>query len=374
MRPSRRLLHSNCAIVVLLLVLLSNATLAQNSSAPGQAVQSMQAAPATQAELPAKWNEAVRALAGKIASSVHPQRTIALDVRNLSSLSAQDVTTIRLALESELKQRQFRILSPDSTSTQVQVTFSESTETYIWVAKIQRGQGDEREPQVVIVAVEKAMGRPGGEKTDSLSLNRKLIWEQVDKILDFAIIDSAPGSSSQLLVLEPEKLVFYRGDSARRELERMVSIPHSMPWPRNVGGWIDTRMNLAHIPGVVCSGDFLQPESVRCKPSDPRRDARPEIIYKIPDREGVDTAAFVSICGEGLALLATGTGDWTQPDSIQGYVTVNGRPAASGAPIDMDSPVMWLYRDDVVGSARAVVRNLKTGNYEAYIVTATCSH
>jgi hypothetical protein len=316
----------------------------------------------------------VRTLAARIASEAHPQGTIALDVRNLSTISSQDAMSIRLTLESELKQREFRILPRGSTDNQVQVSLSESAETYVWVAKVIRAQGDEREPQVVMVTVERAVNGRGEEKTDSLSLNRKLVWEQRAKILDFARAGSSPESFSRLLVLEPEKLVFYRADGTRWEMERALPIPHTKPFPRDIGGWIDTRMNRVYVRGMVCGGDFLQPESVRCEPADPWNDVRPQLRLKIPDREGVDTVTLGSICGENLAALATGKGDWTQPDSIQGYVSFDGHITASGAALEMDGPVMSLYPADTLHSARAVVRNLKTGNYEAYLVTATCSH
>jgi hypothetical protein len=87
----------------------------------------------------------------------------------------------------------------------------------------------------------------------------------------------------------------------------------------------------------------------------------------------VDTATIGPACNRDLAALATGTTDWTQPDSIQGFVSESGRMKESGVPIEMDGPVLAIYPSESLGSARAVVRSLKTGNYEGYIVTATCS-
>lgn len=372
MRPPRRFLPLFSAIFLCLAIAARGGVcLAQ---APQQTQAGVQAAQQADGALPTKWNEALRALAEKIASEAHPQRAIALDLKNISSLDAQDVTRIRLALESELKQRQFRILSSDSAGSHAQVTLSESKETYIWVAKVQRGQSDEREPQVVIVGVEKVVDGPSGKNTGSLSLSEKLVWEQGAKILDFATIGNSPESLSRLLVLEPERLIFYHGEGAGWEMERIVPIPHSAPWPRDVSGWIDTGKGRAYIRGIICDGDFFQPESVRCEPSDPTHDTRPELRLRIPDREGVDTATLGPICGEARAVLATGTGDWTQPDPIQGYVSADSQVAVSGAPIEMDGPVLALYPTGALGSARAVVRSLKTGNYEAYLVTATCSH
>jgi hypothetical protein len=112
---------------------------------------------------------------------------------------------------------------------------------------------------------------------------------------------------------------------------------------------------------------------VHCGSSDPTHDTRPELRIKIHGRENVDTATVGPICGKSLGALATGTNDWTQPDSIQGYVSEDGQIVESGVPIEMDGPVMSIYPMEAAGSARAVVWNLKTRNYEAHIVTATCS-
>jgi hypothetical protein len=74
-------------------------------------------------------------------------------------------------------------------------------------------------------------------------------------------------------------------------------------------------------------------------------------------------------------VLASGSGDWTQPDTIQGYLLeeFEAQAAASGNSLGLDGPVMDILADGRQLAARAIVRNLKTGKYEAYIVTATCS-
>jgi hypothetical protein len=74
-------------------------------------------------------------------------------------------------------------------------------------------------------------------------------------------------------------------------------------------------------------------------------------------------------------VLATGKGDWTQADFVQAYeMDTSGRAAAvlTGSPVAFAGPVMALWWTGTNGGARAVVHNLKTGNYEAWVVTASC--
>jgi hypothetical protein len=48
--------------------------------------------------------------------------------------------------------------------------------------------------------------------------------------------------------------------------------------------------------------------------------------------------------------------------------------ATAGDAIQVNGPVIALGQEQDVSAARAIVHNLKSGNHEAYIVTATCSH
>jgi hypothetical protein len=81
-------------------------------------------------------------------------------------------------------------------------------------------------------------------------------------------------------------------------------------------------------------------------------------------------------CRDEMILFYTGEGDWTQADFIQGYLmkAIPLPMVPSGGATQFDGPVISLQPDIETSAARAVVHNLKTGNYEAYIVTATCSH
>jgi hypothetical protein len=323
-----------------------------------------------QAASPAVLNAGVRTLTEKIVEAVKPSRAISLEIKNISSLGAADVEAIRKALEAELQTEGLRI---GSSGVAVEVTLSENVESYIWVAEIRRNSKEERGPRIAIVSIPRELREIVNEPKELLVLSQRLVWKQDAKMLDFAIVANPSASFSRLLVLGTEGLKFYRADGARWELERDVLISHSITWARNVSGWIDTHENRAYVRGVVCDGDFRQPESVRCGPSD-QNEARPELRFKIQGRENVDTATVGPVCGESLAILATGTADWTQLDSIQGYLSRGGRIVESGVAIETGGPVLSMYPNEAPGSARAVVWNLKTGNYEGYIVTATCNH
>jgi hypothetical protein len=77
-------------------------------------------------------------------------------------------------------------------------------------------------------------------------------------------------------------------------------------------------------------------------------------------------------CGQKWQLLATHSGDWTEPDSIQAYEIVDRQPVAVSSAVDFPGPVTALWEGDTPAQAHAVVRNLSSGMYEAYVLSLTC--
>lgn len=91
--------------------------------------------------------------------------------------------------------------------------------------------------------------------------------------------------------------------------------------------------------------------------------------FVIVDGLGSELATVQTKCGDGWQVLTTRPGDWTEADAIQAYEIQDHQLVPVGTAVDVPGPVMSL--DD---SGIAVVRNLKTGKYEAFNITITCGH
>jgi len=355
MRPSRGLpLRFQAALVVLFFIAVPFATPAQNSN-----------------PLPQPWNDAVAKLADDIAGDVSPLNPLSLEAKNLSGLAPSDVAIVRGALESELKKRSFHLVHATTVAatarpeTSLQFTVSEAAEGYLLVAEIRSGSEPDGVAQVAIVLAPKSPPGTNGQSNETLSLETRFVWQQPGKFLDFILLPvTAGGSPSLLAILEPERLAYYRPEDGSWRFIQAIPIRHSSR--RDLMGAIDNDGKSVSLYDVVCAGDLAQPETVKC------------VATGYPLRSGVypvmgDEAQIGSPCEGRAAYLETGTGDWTQTDSIQGFQSTGQQSAASGAPIETLGPVMSLRSGAIGGTARAVVYNLKTKNYEAYIVTATCS-
>ena len=213
------------------------------------------------AQIPPEWDKALDSLADKIGAAAKPAKTLSLNVRNISSLSGTDVAGLREELVAYLAALKFRITEKPPSDAQLQISFSESAEDYVWVAEIRRG--DARE--VVMVSAARDVFKNPTSARPSITLQRKAMWEQAGKILDFGLVpDAVADGGSTLAILEPDKLSFYEYRSGEWQLTRGVAIARSRPVQRDVSGRIDLPAGKAELPDAECSGNFQRPETVTC--------------------------------------------------------------------------------------------------------------
>ncbi len=319
------------------------------------------------AQFPPDWTNALGSLADKIAAVTKRGEELSLQAKNISSLSAADVDSLRQLLVTDLSRRNRRVVTESSADAALQVTFSESADGYVWIAQILGGDKE----NVVMVSVA-APNQKASTTEASLTLHRKLIWEQDMKILDFGILqEGMADGSSTLIVLGTDKLSFYGSQDQGWKLARTVDLAHGRAAQRDVRGRLDLKAGKAELPGAECSGDFQHPETITCANittiGDPETPMQP---IAIQGRSVEDYAVLKGHCGDDSLTLASGTGDWTAPDFIQGY---DGRNlSAATQPIQVPGPVLELRRNDDGKSGRVVSRNLKTGVYEASLVSVSC--
>ncbi len=320
------------------------------------------------AQIPPEWNKVLESLADKIAAAAKPAKTFSLNVKNISSLSGTDVASLREELVADLAVLKFRITEKLPSDAQLQLTLSESAEDYVWVAEIRRG--DAR--VVVMVSAARDVVKNPTSAGPSVTLQRKAIWEQAGRILDFGLVpDIATDGGSILVILEPDKLSFYEHRSGEWQLTRAVAMGRARPVQRDVSGRIDLPAGKAEVPDAECSGNFQHPETVTCG-SAAAYDAA--FVTKPLSVQGhtVDSyAALAPACGIGPLTLISGPGDWTEPDFIQAFGLKNQGDAVSEK-IQFQGPILALWGSDDGKSARVVSRNLRTGEYEASIVSVSC--
>jgi hypothetical protein len=376
--------------------------------------------------LGADWGAPARSLAQEIAAVTGPG-AVALEVNNRSSLRPAEVEQARGALAAELAVLGVKIVESGQ-AVNVRVTFSENAQSYLWIAQVNQGGGDEK---VLMVSVPGARTAGSFGPSSPLNIHRALLWSQQSPILDATVLPG--GNPEHLLVLDGEKVALFSGEGGQWRPEQAFPITHARPWPRDLRGRIVfNREHLfdVYLPGVVCGAVLSSPLSMACHEADdpwplgagssgvrgffsPARNfftgvvapgigkqnafapfysaaALPRAQYVLWALAAVDgsvhlvdgvndvtprlpwgseIAGVKSNCGSGWQILAsarTETGD-----SLRAYEVMDREPAPVGIATEFNGPLNALWSKDD-GSAVAVERNPDTGKYEAYSVAVIC--
>ena len=386
----------------------------------------------TQGPLPFAWNEAVHALAGKVAPALSQSHTFAIEVNDVSTTAPVDLATAGRALADELTILGGRLVDAASAEAHVKVTISKGADAFLLVAEIATSTAT----QTVMVPV--AGDEPvGAQPGPTPSLARKIVWQQQRPILDFAQQD-IDADHPVWYLLEPERIEMYEfsGGSQIAHESRTLGRAFASRDPRGRISVTDATHVTTYLAGMQCDTAWTPSFGVQCKEipgqqwpmgavnwgfESPRNYFSGNMIFSNsietkfpafysaaspspetsgPNRSrwviaeidgqtqlvggsaeatanftgwGSDVVTLAPVCGSEWQVLATGAGDWTQPDRLQLYEITDQRAVAVGQPLDVPGPVMSLWPAADGKSARAVVKNLETGFYEASIVTPSCS-
>ncbi len=267
------------------------------------------------------------------------------------------------------------------------------------------------------------------------ALQSKLIWEQDDPILDFALTDVSGGATPSLLVLESGRIVLFRLQGQNWVQQQIASLPVPDFAQRDLRGRLlfERTMFTLYVPEVSCTGFAPKSLTLECAKEDfwdffstgelsaggarvERRNffsklnlygigagdfpdvfttvglgpnnhpqwlvAATDGLARLYDESGEllvtftgwgsDFAAIETDCGSHWQVFATRASDWTEPDAVQAFEFVNREAVAVSALVSFPGPITALWTPTEGNSANAVVHNLKTGKYEAYTLTLSC--
>jgi hypothetical protein len=223
---------------------------------------------------PNPWQDPARELAKKIVAVTGPRQTLALTVRNISSLSDSEVAAVRLALEAELRAAGLRLAavvppassrrpSPESAAApELRITLSENVQGLLWIAEVPRD--DSRD--VAMVSLPRTAAPTPSATTQMFVLESKFLYEQDEPILGFAVLDSQPsGAAPTLLVLDSVKLSILQFEKERWTVLQSELLPKSILAsrdPRGVG--ILGNQFAFFLAGTYCVGSTQPALKMQC--------------------------------------------------------------------------------------------------------------
>jgi hypothetical protein len=367
---------------------------------------------------------AANSLVQDVLSRAGNPAAVALSFENVSSLSLEAQESAKAAIMAGFREAGVRLVKPDLALAEVEITFSEDWQSYVWIAMVQQGPGR----QMVMKRLPRAE-RAGPQHAPTLTLRKLSVWQQEMPILDFYV------DNQNLVVLEPEQISAYTRDNGQWRLRSVLGVTHSQTWPRDLRGRLQVNGHevSAFLPGTRCIGSLSQP-ALDCNASDdpwpldqgalvaffssrrnffngilsgPRAGAavapffsaaawtssdQPHWLFTGTDGRarlyqndlsspaavfsgwGSNLAALHSSCGSGWQLLATAPADNAGPDTLQA-IEIAGREAQTVSPaMDLSGAVAAMWTSGKNGDAvNVVMQSPVTGKYEALIFTVSCN-
>jgi hypothetical protein len=366
---------------------------------------------------------AARELARRTAAFAGRGALVSVTWRNVASLDSAAAGQARAAFESSLEEAGVRV-SEIAPAVEVQITLSENESQYLMVEETRKGE----EKQVWIAAWKR--GAPRAAPALEAALEKKLVWEQDEPILDVAF------PAAGLLVLSPANVTLYAQANGKWEASKYVGLTPGKPWPRDLRGHLraNGKSFQAFLPGLACGGSIEPALTMDCHAADEpwvlesgsralllanfaaarnyfdgrvttqsgnRKTVPPFfsaasvedqgrtswVLSQVDGRSqifdaawqptglavpwGSDIAGTDAHCGGGSQVLATRTADSGEPDTVQAFAVVNQAATATTGAVDFPGPVTALWPSGGT-SVLAVTRDLRTGGYAAYLVTVVC--
>ena len=317
----------------------------------------------------ATLEDSAKELARRISSAFPVRDVVSLKIGNISSLQPDEIARIDQALRSELQDRGIHTSASGSANVSIFVTLSESLKDFIWGAQIHQGDSS----KVVLITVPRAFVNQTDPARMPIVLQFEKFWEGPDRILDGGLIPGPTGIRWRVLLLPDGVEINELGNNAVTH----VAVPSAQPFTREPRGSLALVGNavIAALEPHVCTVSLETRTLGECHSSDAPASARDPIellpLARLNPEKMGQAVLTRNQCGKDQQFLATGAGDDTQPDSIQVFESQGSRTFPVSDPVYFAGPVIALHSAGYIPTA--IVRNLKTGHYEAYRLSLSCS-
>jgi hypothetical protein len=314
--------------------------------------------------------ESAQELARKIEAALPARDDVTVEVRNLSSLMPEELARVEQALKVELQSRGVRAPLNGAATVSVLVTLSENLRSFVWTAEIRQGDAS----RVVLMAVPRSLENRAASHAMPTTLRSERFWEGPEHLLDAGIVPDSRGGAWRVLLLPDGVVIQETGNGVFSKVE----IPSAQTSTRDPKGSLALLGDavVAKLEPQVCTVMLETRTLAECHSALVPPSARDPLdlgpsASLLPEKES--RAVLVrNQCGQNQQFLVTGGGDDTQPDSVQLYESQGLRSFPVSDPLNFAGAVVALHAYGPDPTATGIVRNLETGNYEAYRLSISC--
>jgi hypothetical protein len=215
--------------------------------------------------------------------------------------------------------------------------------------------------EVRLVTFPRATFRVASLPVAPVRLEKQLVYQSSDRILDVSSLGSGDSSSLVVLTYQNGGLDVLRVDSSGA-MQQSVSLTSAGPLlsrdPRAEIS-VQSDANSVILPAKSCQFTWASPADAKCHPA------------KLAWRE---STVLTPSCGAGGWKLLTDGSDWTTGDLLQVVPESSRQKGSAAVGSDFPGPILSINGDQNPSSALVVTRNLRTGNYEVYKITLACGN
>ena len=322
----------------------------------------------------ASLEESAKELGAKIAAILPAGQPVSCEVRNRSSLGAAEVSRIELAVKAEVPACSAPRTDTGGGAVTVVVTLAENWKEMVWTGEIHQADA----VHAVLLAVPRTGENRFAGNSMHVTLRAEKFWQGPERILDALEISNGAGKSWLVLLL-PDSLSIQDLQSGAASRMEIVSATAKSRDPR---GRLDAEPGGSSVwfaaAGQFCKVSLETRGSPECFSNAEAASPAARNFRTLADLSPTPNLlpgmgmerTIAPVCGGTNQFLATAARDDTQPDTLQVFQLEPNGATPMSAPLDFPGPILDLHA--APGPNRAMVRNLATGNYEAYRLDISC--
>jgi hypothetical protein len=265
-------------------------------------------------------------------------------------------------VRGELEKRSLN-LTEDAGAPALEVFAAETPTQVVLTAKTRVADRDE----IRIVAVTRALLPPGSLPVTPVRLERQMIYQSPDRILDASSLENGVEGGLALLLYRNFEIVGLRVDS-KGTVKQSVSLSSANLKPSR-----DPRAELTmrgtsvfvEFPGKACEFSWEATADVKCHPEKPAEAGK--------SQWRAETLLTSPCDGSSWKLMSSGN----EPEAkevLQAAPDGANRESNAAVLSEFPGPIVATNGEQNPSSALAIVQNLRTGNYEIYKITLACGN
>jgi hypothetical protein len=301
----------------------------------------------------------VRELARRVFAELPRNKSSCVNWTNHDAVSEARSQQWKGAFDEELKGKAGDVEPVSAGNCAVNVELQKTPTQIVLTAEVESG-GKERAHLFAEIPRAEVSAESGG--VSAPRMEKELLWQQSERILDAIFVRGENGSGGRLIVLQRDTLIVH--EKAGTEWKALLTKPlgEASVMQRAPRGEIYFSVDQPDRAKIVFAGKSCQTSlkdtsALTCQPGS---DAA---------RTGM---LLVSVCDSRAWWLRGDGGDMTMPDRLELVQPSTQKTETAVAELPVPGPVLSISSGEGVRADTAVVFNLATGNYEVYRVALAC--